>query len=141
MKRRLFNLAAAVSLLLCVATAALCLRTYYTFDQWVGASKGLEGFTVATIPGGVIAHWGDFSCHDCDGRVCVGRPVASFSLSSPVVLFALLPAYAQISLILSRRSVRLGHCPTCGYDLRASPDRCPECGIETKPQPADRAAA
>jgi hypothetical protein len=42
--------------------------------------------------------------------------------------FAPLPGIVLTRAIRRRRRVREGHCRKCGYDLRATPDRCPECG-------------
>jgi hypothetical protein len=41
---------------------------------------------------------------------------------------ALLPAVRVRRALGRRRRRRLGLCPACGYDCRATPERCPECG-------------
>ena len=41
---------------------------------------------------------------------------------------AVLPALELRRLLRARRRGRRGHCVRCGYDLRESPERCPECG-------------
>src|SRR6185437_4256830 len=45
-----------------------------------------------------------------------------------VIVLALLPAVAIARHRRRRHRDANNLCPTCGYDLRATPDRCPECG-------------
>ena len=44
-----------------------------------------------------------------------------------------IPAARVLSAYRRRGRQRAGRCGRCGYDLRASPDRCPECGIAPPP--------
>jgi hypothetical protein len=43
------------------------------------------------------------------------------------IAFAALPLM-WIAVLRRRSNVPANHCHSCGYDLRATPDRCPECG-------------
>jgi hypothetical protein len=56
----------------------------------------------------------------------LSRYVAVVPMWFVAVMFALLPAVRWRSCV--RRRPRPGNCVNCGYDLRATPERCPECG-------------
>ena len=48
----------------------------------------------------------------------------------PVLFFAIWPTYVLLPFHRRRKRKKPGLCLKCGYDLRASKDRCPECGQE-----------
>jgi hypothetical protein len=72
-------------------------------------------------PGNYYAEWGAPAW-----AVCLG--------------LAILPAAWLVRWRRGRLRRRAGLCPTCGYDLRATPDRCPECGTAIQKASAETQA-
>ena len=71
-----------------------------------------------------LALWRRFEfLRETRGVSVVGIEFPSWLL---VLVFAATPAARVYRAIRRKRSP--GHCRHCGYDLRATPDRCPECG-------------
>jgi hypothetical protein len=186
MRRKLFNLAAALSLLLCAATVALWVTSYNDYwllraGYWHRRPHPLYGprgyktatelyalhdrgrLSVGTFPGGCVdgpgglhragpgergqrvACWsGDrIFAEDAWGMFARARPVHGFLelrwaasadrnwVSVPdaglVGIACVLPT-CWLTTRLRTRHRTGGRCALCGYDLRATPDRCPECG-------------
>jgi hypothetical protein len=160
----MFTIVSAISLLLCIATVALCVRSYSTYDSLskpVGPLKGRpedsfrNGYLIESRPATLSISLRHFIAHpnipgDADWSMyCTTRDPADspqgfdfmsqegigervWSIMFPhwslAVFFGILPTYSLIAFIRHRKHRLPGLCPTCGYDLRATPDRCPECG-------------
>jgi hypothetical protein len=179
-RRHLFKLVAAVSLVLCVAAGALWVRSYRVSDGWMWVSDA--GTTSAEHRFSFLSHSGQFSVSW--NRLLLDPPERRYALSTatfvrtpygshilhearrpPVQFWYRLPdgrttnwsmlgfaaiendvhapawsvvgVLAGATLLSARpwrwralRRMRKGLCPNCGYDLRATPERCPECGTE-----------
>jgi hypothetical protein len=191
MKRRLFNLLAGLSLLLCVATAGLWVRSWLATDHvWLDSEHPQElycdrgdvcfaqwalppAFAVTLLHKKVTSvdrqgqpiiytgHWrfdhrplgtdkdrtGDHSFLGCKWSQYhnmtllwepnapekrFGIPGNDRFLSIPLWLVflatAILPLGWAFRWHRMRTTLAMGCCQICGYDLRATPDRCPECG-------------
>ena len=156
MRRRLFTFFAALSLLLCVAVCGLWVRSYWHSDAVVayGATKThgvlsrrgvvyLVREPAAVWVGVVPVTWErvsrpasagapmppeasrflGFGYAGVQGSQIAGAPWWS--------VFLLTVCPSLLLLRATRRAFRdraAGLCPACGYDLRATPERCPECG-------------
>ncbi len=56
----------------------------------------------------------------------------------PMLLSVLIGSLCLSNIVKERRAARTAHhCRNCGYDLRATPARCPECGLVPRPHPRE----
>jgi hypothetical protein len=183
MRRKLFNVAGAMSLALCVAAAALWVGGPVTLGDYGNAWAGEPGrgddaqavvafghaFAFRSAGGTMRLHWnyvrrpedrlsigstwGDAEPNRAGfawnvaptGQVAPnGKPWARQGTVAVPHWFVILAGAVLPGAWFHRRRragyrSRRGLCLACGYDLRGSPDRCPECGAIT--QAASRSAA
>lgn len=139
MRRHLFTLLSVLSLVLCVGTCVLWVRSYYppsfhvrpqdgrlflVFTDW--SDERYSDLKRINLP----PHSGTL---DFDHLRQFNFPGGEFHafvipIYFPFVVSLLLPlVYAARSMRRHKGSSR-NRCIRCGYDLRATPERCPECG-------------
>jgi hypothetical protein len=180
----LFNLAAMLSLLLCIGVCVLCARSHWLSDRvnWRGprgwrsvhSAKGhvviallaadwssypeqFHGpkyergeaslpFNYVMLLGGSVGdtsldwEWHGFEWHELrNTRRGTLHATAFIPFWSLAAVTAALPVAWVMARWWSRRRERRrnaeGFCRSCGYDLRATPSRCPECGAAVADAP------
>jgi hypothetical protein len=161
MRRRFLNFAMAMSLGLFVATATLWTRSHRTLNSLsdydrISFTREDPLWWIISYPGKAVlcrqtGH--DWNGHDLRGFQFAGMSFGGTRGRSGDLLWNLeVPYWMLCALTLAfplidvrrrwrerrnRRRQRRGLCLICGYDLRATQERCPECGNRTAPgQPA-----
>jgi hypothetical protein len=116
---------------------------YYTGEQWEQSDPHRLRYVGRRSEPGDFDDLGSsymrrrgfyFLFQQSPGRSASGSGTAMFDaiLLPDWLLIAILLVPAAIAMMRVRRQARLEqthHCVVCGYDLRGTPDRCPECGI------------
>ena len=157
MARRVFNFFAAATLLLCLKFAAMWVRSYWSLDSVYFESRD-HGYLISSSEGRVRAirrdavyqsggvQFGSYpplsfnEAKQPGPRVFLGLSTGSNLFNGaparwiivPLWMLSLVSATLPLAWLWHRRRiarrVRTGFCFVCGYDLRATPAQCPECG-------------
>jgi hypothetical protein len=142
-RRKLFTIVAATSALLFVAMAVLSLRAVfatdvvgvytpyayvevdnYTIHLTVVATRTSSDFRLAWVSGPAsrsYSPWAIWLHSNSPFIFSLGFPRWAVMLVAAILL-------TWWVVISRRKPVAPNACRSCGYDLRATPDRCPECG-------------
>jgi hypothetical protein len=109
MKRHLLNFLTVLSLLLCVAVVGLVCARVLHVRFWRLLPAMDEYVFINRLPR--------------------APAVVEYTIPAWMLILSLaVPLAVALRVAYRRRQPAAGHCRHCGYDLRATPDRCPECG-------------